>query len=78
MNQARPSQEMIEEGYKQVKLNARAAALDRALQARAHGARTESYSAEELIADAQKIEAYMLDGISPPQPSNIITPTRRN
>lgn len=85
MNQNRPTQEMIEEGYKQVKLNSRGAALSYALQARAIGfdefeanglAKKTAYTAADLLADARLIEAYILDGIEPPKaPSSIVKAT---
>lgn len=86
MNQNRPTQEMIEEGYKQARLNARQIAITSALQARTIGfdshdaatglAEKKAYTAAELVADAKKVEEYLMDGIEPPKaPSSIMKAT---
>ena len=85
MNQNRPTQEMIEEGYKQARLNARQIAITSALQARTIGfdshdattglAEKKAYTATELIEDAKKVEEYLMDGMVPPTQSSIIKAT---
>lgn len=76
---------MLEEGYKQLKVNARQRAMDYALQARAIGfdsvdmatGRVEKkiFTADELIIDAKKIEEYILSGIEVPKSSSILKAT---
>lgn len=80
-----PSNEQIEEGYKQARLGARGQALSFALQARQLGfdsvdmstGRVEKkvYPASELVGDAKLIEEYLMQDIVPPQRSSIIKAT---
>ncbi len=79
---ARPAQEEIEEGYKQVRLNARCKALDivHSNYVAATGGNAsigkEMLDAEQMVKQAKIIEEYMLEGISPPPaPSTIMRAT---
>lgn len=83
---ATPTQEQIEEGYKQVRLNKRTEALSFALQARQLGfdsvdvmtgrVEKKTYSVTELVADAGVIEEYLMKDIKPPKaPSSIMKAT---
>ena len=76
-NGPRPSQEIIEEGYKQARLNTRCKALDLVLvtyQSRGDGPK-EVLTASDMVKEAKLLEEYMLEGIQPPQQSSIIKAT---
>jgi len=65
----RPDQFAITEAYKQVKLNARQRAVNDAMELaklRAGATIREGSSADDLIKDAKKIEAYLMEGIEAP------------
>lgn len=65
----RPDQFAITEAYKQVKLNARQRAVNDAMELaklRAGGMTGTSTSSDDLIQDAKKIEAYLMEGIEAP------------
>lgn len=81
-----PSQQQIEEGYKQARLNTRCKALDILLVAyksstgelsRDNAGGNAVYvknplKAADLVREAKLVEEYMLEGIEPPRVSTIV------
>ncbi len=64
-----PTQFQIDEGYKQVKLNARQRAVDDVkalIESSKNVIGVQPYTIDDVIAQAKKFEAYYLDGIEAP------------